>query len=1058
MGILMACFLKLTTFLLLASSAGSEQPDPAEALKPIEGVSVETWASDPLLVDPVAFCIDERGRIYVAETARQERGVEDSRAQSYWNLDDISLQTNEDRLAMYRKWAHKFEGGMDHFTNYEDRIRLVYDEDGDGTADASQIFSDGYDDALDGTGSGLLVEGGHVWYTNIPHLWKLEDTNGDDVADVREQVFSGFGIRIALRGHDMHGLTWGPDGRLYWSIGDRGYNVVNQEGEHLFDPTSGAVFRCNPDGSDLEVFHTGLRNPQEIAFDDYGTLFTGDNNSDGGDRARLVHVAEGGRTGWRMEYQSLAGDNLRGPWNQEGLWHERHEHQPAWIIPPVTNIASGPSGFVHYPGLGLGARYRDHFFLCDFTGSPQHSRVLSFGVEPDGAGYRIKDVHPFVSGLLCTDVDFGWDGRMYVSDWVEGWECTETGRIFALHDPRYSSDPRIDEAALIIREGLEHRANGELAGLLDHADQRIRLQAQFALARRGDESIGALAGVARSSGQLARIHAIWGLGMVARTTSLPQGDPGHPMEFVLELLLDEDREIRGQASKVLGEALYTPAADALVELIFDPEPRVVYHATMAVGRLQYMEGLDAVTEMLWSNDNEDALLRHAGVMALAWMNDREALLELTGDEVPAVRLASLLALRRMQDPGVELLLNDPDPLIAAEAARAINDEPIDASMPALVDRLASFHEGAVDSYSPSEIAILRRALNAAMRSGQPEDSMSVARVVLEPGNPAPMRREALLVLGEWMSPSVRDRVNGAHRPVDVQGRDEEAWRTTLSLLLPALLEDHDQDLASLARELAVEHEIQLDDTAAMATLSEPGAPSRDRVASLRQLHRDKDRRDHVVNIALSASDTEVHLEGLQLLAAVDPERAIDIIKVDMEHESLGRQQGAILILGSLNTKRAGLLLLDLYADYMNGLVPTQLHVEIEEAAAGRSELSIDFLRSLHGEEEHSGDLYKSAFEGGDATLGRELVRYHSAAACLRCHAIGEHGGTTGPDLGAVGSRLDREAILESLISPGSVITEGYGDSSAMPDVKQHLTPRQVRDIVEYLASLRYNDA
>jgi len=528
------------------------------------------------------------------------------------------------------------------------------------------------------------------------------------------------------------------------------------------------------------------------------------------------------------------------------------------------------------------------------------------------------------------------------------------------------------------------------------------------------------------------------------------------MEFVLELLADEDREIRGQAAKVLGEALYSPAADALVELVFDPEPRVIYHATMAVGRLQYREGLDAVTEMLWSNDDEDALLRHAGVMALTWMNDREALLELTGDEFPAVRLASLLALRRLQDPGVELLLNDPDPLIAAEAARAINDEPLDASMPALVDRLASYHDGAVDSDSPSEIAILRRALNAAMRSGQPEDAMSVARVALEPGNPASMRREALLVLGEWMSPSVRDRVNGAYRPVDIMERDEEAWRTTMSLLLPSLLEDHDQDLASLARELAVEHDIKLDDSAAMATLSDPGATSRDRIASLRQLHRNPERREQAVNIALSTSDTKLHLEGLQLLADSDPERATGIIRADLEHESVPRQQGAVLILGSINTKKADLVLLDLYGEYLQGLAPTALHVEIQEAVSGSTKSSIAFLR--HGSDEHPEDLYESAIEGGDAALGRELVRYHSAAACLRCHVIGGHGGTAGPDLSTVGSRLDREALLESIISPGNVITEGYGDTSAMPEMTEYLTPREVRDIVEYLASLRLNDA
>ena len=1058
MDMLMPSFLQLTMPVLLACTIEPGQADPADALKPVEGVTVETWATDPMLVDPVAFCIDERGRIYVAETARQERGVEDSRSQSYWNLDDIALQTNEDRLAMYRKWAHKFEGGMDHFTRYEDRIRLVYDSDGDGTADVSMIYSDGYDDPLDGTGSGLIVDGGHVWYTNIPHLWKLEDTDGDDVADVREQVFSGFGIRIALRGHDMHGLTWGPDGRLYWSIGDRGYNVINHEGEHLFDPTSGAVFRCNPDGSNLEVFHTGLRNPQELAFDDYGTLFTGDNNSDGGDKARLVHVAEGGRTGWRMEYQSLAGDNLRGPWNQEGLWQERHEHQPAWIIPPITNIASGPSGLVHYPGLGLDERYRDHFFLCDFTGSPQHSRVLSFAVEPEGAGYTVKDVHPFVSGMLCTDVDFGWDGRMYVSDWVQGWECSETGRIFALHDPRHSSDPRIEEAGRIIREGLDHRSIEELAALLGHADQRIRLQAQFALARRGDDSIDAFAGVARSSSdQLARLHAVWGLGMVARSTSMPQGDPGHPMKFVMDLLMDEDREIRGQSSKVLGESMYTPAADALVELIFDPEPRVVYHATMAVGRLRYVEGIDAITEMIWANDNEDALLRHAGVMALAWMNDRESLLELTGDAFPAVRLASLLALRRLGDPGVELLLDDPDPLIAAEAARAINDEPMESSMPGLVARLASFQEGGLESESASELGILRRALNAAIQSGEPGDAGLVAGVVRNTEIPDSMRREALNVLDEWLDPSVRDRVNGAYRPVDDEKRDEAAWRTTMSLLLPSLLEDQDQDLATLARELATEHDIPLDDAAAMKTLSDPGARSRDRIASLRQLHRKTEYADDMIAIALSASDTKLHLEGLRLLATKDPDRAVQFIKTGLEHASIERRQGAILVLGSLETKKADLLLMDLYADYARGSAPTALHLEIEEIVSTRDGSSIEFLKSLHGFDADEERSYESALEGGNAVLGRDLVRYHGAAACLRCHAIAGHGGATAPDLSTVGSRLDREAILESIIHPGSVIAEGYGDATAMPEMKQLLTPREVRDIVEYLASLRLND-
>ncbi len=467
-------------------------PDAARAIASFRipsGMKLELFASEPMPANPVSFGFDEKGRVDVVETFRLHEGVTDNRGHMSWLNDDLASKTVADRVAMYKKHLGKEAAtyGAEH-----DRIRLVEDRDGDGKADHATVFADGFHDLADGLASGVLARKGDVYFTDIPSLYLLKDTNGDDKADVRKTLHTGYGVHVAFLGHDLRGLRFGPDGRLYFSVGDRGLNVTTPDGKTLFAPDRGSILRCEADGSGLEIYATGLRNPQELAFDDLGNLFTVDNNSDSGDKARLVYVMEGGDSGWRIGFQYLESPVSRGPWNAEKLWYPHFKGQAAYIVPPLVNLSDGPSGLTFNPGSTLlPSKYDRHFFLADFRGSSNGSGVRSFTVKPKGAAYELADSTQLLWGILATDVDFGPDGALYVSDWVQGWEMTGKGRIDKLTDPSVDRT-KADEVKRLLAEGFEKRVTDELIKLLAHADQRVRQEAQFALADRGEAAIDAL--------------------------------------------------------------------------------------------------------------------------------------------------------------------------------------------------------------------------------------------------------------------------------------------------------------------------------------------------------------------------------------------------------------------------------------------------------------------------------------------------------------------------------------------------------------------------------------
>jgi quinoprotein glucose dehydrogenase len=1025
--------------------------DAAAAMKKFRvapGLKLDVFASEPLIKDVVNFCFDEKGRVYVVESGRRRTSVYDIRRHRDWTDHDFSFRSPADRLDFFKSTLVpenqslppeiKIDRNQDGIFDWHDleveseRIQLVEDLDGDGRADKSTTFADDFRTAISGVAAGVLARRGSVYFTCIPDVWLLQDTQGRGTANLRVKLHSGFGVHIAYGGHDMHGLKFGPDGKLYWSIADRGSHV-QAGGKTFANPDTGAVFRCDPDGSNFEVVATGLRNPQELAFDAHGNLFTGDNNADGGDKARWEYIVEGAEYGWHYGWQHLP---KLGAWNSERLWHLAPTNTAAYILPPVAHIGHGPAGIAYYPGTGMPDRYKEHFFYADFPGG-----VRYFTVKPNGASFMVDNPGEYLQdnspekiegkllwSLYPTDVDFAPGGGAYVLDWVQGWEKTGKGRLFRVFDPAAIDSPVTQQTKHLLAEGMQQRAAKDLGTLLGHPDQRVRLEAQFTLAensrrktwKRGaleirfsrDEALDMLANTARSSpNQLARLHAIWGLGQINRQS------PSSGIFDLVQLLRDKDPEVRAQAAKLVGEGKAIEGYRDLVAMLKDASPRVRFFATMALGKLGNKSALAPILEMLRKNTDEDAYLRHAGVMALVWLNEPKAVLAAARDDSRAVRMASLLAMRRLEMPEISLFLND-EPALRMEAARAINDVPINGALP----QLASIASDA----SLAE-PTLRRAINANYRLGGPAAAATLAKLAAGSEGPEAARVDAVDALGDWAKPPVRDRVVGLYRPLP--SRDARIAGNALQSVLTILMKGAPVSVR-IASAGAIE---KLGMIEAGPLLFEVVADTKQtaemRAAALKALAALKDARfTEALKLAQADASEMLRKEASRLSGHGDITDAIASITATLQSGSIGERQAALQAAAGLKGKEADALISKQLDQLLSGKLARELQLDVLDAAARRSAPSIKGkLQSFEAGRDPKDALakYREALFGGDAKAGRLVFYERAEAGCFRCHKVKGEGGEVGPELASMIKQKGREYVLESIVLPNKLIAAGF---------------------------------
>jgi quinoprotein glucose dehydrogenase len=804
----------------------------------------------------------------------------------------------------------------------------------------------------------------------------------------------------------MHGLRFGPDGKLYFSIGDRGLNVKNKEGRQVEVTDTGAILRCNPDGTEFEVFATGVRNPQELAFDEFGNLFTGDNNSDSGDKARFVQLVEGGDSGWRMTFQYLED---RGPWNRELLWDDKEGQKARYIVPPVANLSNGPSGLTYNPGTGLSKKYAGKFYLSDFRGGASASVVHEIALDPAGAFFKLKERRDFIKGVLTTDVEFGTDGALYVLDWVEGWSGVDKGRIFKFTDPAADTAKQA-EVKKLLAEGMAARPAPELEKLLAHDDQRVRQAAQFQLATKGDAET--FTRVAKSgSSTLTRVHGVWGLGQLAKKQ--PQ-----TLTTVAALLTDKDGEVRAQAARVLGDHRFKGAYDKLIALLKDAHPRARFYAGIALGKTGYKPAVDPLFAMLAENADKDPILRHAGIMGLTGCADASTLAARATHADAAVRGGAVVALRRLKSPSIAIFLKDADKGIVLEAARAIYDLPIPEAMPALA---ALVSEKRLDDRN-----LRLRVINAHYRLGQPANARALAALAANNATHESSRKEALTVLAAWANPPPKDRLLYFWRPLAQRtSADAVAALTPVISTILATASGTVQESAAIA---AATLGLRGSSDALFALVTDNKAGKTARGEALRALASLKDPRlAAAAKAALTDRDPKLRAEGLKALVAADPVAALTTVSDVLSSDApVAEKQGAVAALAASRTPEAEKLLAGLMDNLIAGKLAPEVQLDVYDAAKKRPGLSgkiQQWTASLPKDDTLAN--FRLSLAGGDADRGKKIFREHPIAQCFKCHQCEGGDSLVGPDLTKIGATKERNYILESIVFPNSKIAEGF---------------------------------
>ncbi len=936
-------FLCVGLFVPVAVQAQLPPEKAASTFTVADGLEMTLWAAEPLFVNPTCIDIDHKGRVWVCEAVNYRNKLHG------------------------KKTLNRPEG---------DRIVILEDTKGTGKADKAITFYQA-PDFLSPLGIAVAKDpvgpGYKVYVCHSPDILLFEDKDGDGKADGPPKKFlTNFGGYD--HDHGVHGILIGPDGKLYFSVGDQGvHGLQSSDGKgrkwssNDTDCRAGTIWRCDLDGKNLELIAHNFRNPYEPCVDSFGTLFISDNDDDGNQQTRICYVMPGGNYGYHP----------RGP--GQSHWHEE---QPG-VVPKILRTYFGsPTGMCIYEGTLLPKKYWGQPLHTD--AGPRHVRC--YHLNPKGAGYDVDREDMVTSTdnwFRPSDICVAPDGSVFIADWYDpgvgghGMGDTTRGRIYRLAPKgnKYSV-PKVD---------LDNK-EGVLAALAS-PNQAVRYMAMAQLQKEKLKEAHEVmkAAVAQEQNVWLRARGLWLLEWLkARSDSQSYRVGPDVLVLMASAYKSNDERFRQEYVRLvrhISPRLFSELSPQ-VRMMFsdDPFPALRREVLLALRNVDADSAKPLILALAKKYDGKDRFYLEAIGIAVGHDPKRR--------EIILADFAKQFPEWNDQVAGLVWELRPP------------------SMMSVLEKRL-------VDAKTP---AAQRAQIVDILAASEDKDAGASLLKVLHSEVPVEVRNKILDNLRQFLPGKWRNLRDSKELKEIIDDHLSKAESRAVGLELIGAAER----LGELARVAAVANDsTEKEATRKVAVQTLSRLPIGESVRALRGLVEDKTVGAEAVAALgrLAQRWRDLTVTGLALQALEDAVTAKGPARQAALSALAGTRRGSQWLLEQHAHKA---LPAELVAD-AGRLLRNSTYVDL------RNRAMIAFPPPTRIDPNKLPSLDHLLARQGDPQRGKELLAtsIKNDIQCLKCHIINGVGGQIGPELSVIGKKASKQDLLESILNPSKAVADQY---------------------------------